>query len=144
MKFQFITFMLLTLNLLGCTAVHQGDFSKVPAQANKIITNDTVKQLVSLYPPARTRLHLKQSVKDPFGASLIESLRQRGYSLNESAFQGRSTQGMHHLALYYLIDEPSKGTLYRVTLVVGNQSLSRAYKIKKGAITPLGLWVRKE
>lgn len=144
MKSQLILLMLLVINLLGCTTIPQGNFTKAPVGVNKTITHDTVKRLVSLYPPAHTRFHIKQSVKDPFGLSLIEGLRQKGYSINESSIQAASTQGPQNVALYYLFDAPTKGTLYRVTLIVGQQSLSRAYKIKNGAITPLGFWVRKE
>lgn len=144
MKSQLILLMLLVINLLGCTTIPHGNFTKAPVGHNKTITNDTVKRLVNLYPPAHTRFHIKQSVKDPFGLSLIESLRQKGYSINESPIQMASAQGSQNVALYYVVDEPTKGTLYRVTLIVGHQSLSRAYKIKKGTFTPLGFWVRKE
>jgi hypothetical protein len=137
MKSQLILLMLLVINLLGCSTLSQGNFTKALVGRNKTITHDAVKRLVSLYPPAHIRFHMKQS--DPFGVSLIESLRRKGYSINES-----SIQAGHDVALYYVFDAPTKVTLYRLTLIVGQQSLSRAYKIKNGAITPLGFWVRKE
>ncbi len=144
MRFKLPLILLLTFNLLGCATVQQGSFTTTPVTLNKAITNDSVNRLVSLYPPARTRFYIKQSVKDSFGFSLIESLRQKGYSINESSIHAASTQGSQNVALYYVVDEPIKRTLYRVTLIVGQQSLSRAYKIKNGTFTPLGFWVRKE
>lgn len=139
-----VLILLCSLNLLGCATVHQGNFTTAPVTLNKAIANDSINRLVSLYPPARTRFHIKQSVKDSFGVLFIESLRQKGYSINESSRHAASTQGSPNVALYYLVDEPIKGTLYRVTLIVGQQSLSRAYKIKNGTLIPLGFWVRKE
>ncbi|WP_133137722.1 hypothetical protein [Legionella rowbothamii] len=144
MRFKLPFILLLTLNLLGCATVQQGSFTTTPVTLNKAITKDCINRLLALYPPARTRFHIKQSVKDSFGVSLIEGLRQKGYSINESSSHGASSQGSQNVALYYLVDEPIKGTLYRVTLIVGQQSLSRAYKIKNGTLTPLGFWVRKE
>lgn len=144
MTFKSLFLLFLVIHLLGCSATVQGNFSKVPTGRYQIITNDTVKQLIGLYPPAHTRFHIKQSVRDPFGLSLIESLRQKGYAINESSIYSRSTQGVQNIALYYLIDEPDKGRLYRVTIVVGQQSLSRAYTIKNATLSPLGFWVRKE
>ena len=136
--------LLLAFNLLGCATVHQENLSKAPVNLNKAISNDSVKRLVSLYPPARTRFHIKQSVNDSFGVSLIETLRQRGYSINEASVKGSNAPNPSDLVLYYVVDEPIKGALYRVTLSVGQQSLSRAYKIKNSVLTPLGFWVRKE
>lgn len=144
MRSKLILIMLLTINLFGCATVNHGNVTKASLEAYRTITNDSVKRLVSLYPPAHTRFHIKQSVKDAFGLSLIESLRQKGYSLNESSMSGASIQGARDVVLYYVLDEPVKGALYRVTLVLGQKSLSRAYKIKNGVITPLGFWVRME
>jgi len=144
MRVKLPLILLLTFNLLGCATVQQGSFTTTPMTLDKAITNDCVNRMAALYPPARTRFHIKQSVKDSFGVSLIEGLRQKGYSINESSIHGASTQGSQNVALYYLVDEPIKGTLYRVTLIVGQQSLSRAYKVKNGTFIPLGFWVRKE
>lgn len=144
MRLKLPLILLLTVTLLGCATVQQGSFTPTPVTLNKAITKDCINRLLALYPPARTRFHIKQIVKDSFGVSLIEGLRQKGYSINESSIHGTSTQEAQNVALYYVVDEPIKGTLYRVTLTVGQQSLSRAYKIKNGLFTPLGFWVRKE
>ena len=110
MRLKLPLILLLTFNLLGCAAIQQGSFTATPVSLNKAITNDSVNRLVNLYPPARTRFHIKQSGKDLFGLSLIESLRQKGYSINESSIHGASTQGSQNVALYYVVDEPIKGT----------------------------------
>jgi len=143
MRVKLLLIIFLTFNMLGCATVLQGNFAKVPVSLNKAIINDSINRLVALYPPAHTRFHLKQPIKDSFGVSLIELLRQKGYSINESSMQA-GPQGEKNVDLYYLLDEPIKGTLYRITLTVGKQSLSRAYTLKKGTFTPVGFWVRKE
>ncbi|MEG2900603.1 MAG: hypothetical protein RR983_09825 [Massilia sp.] len=34
--------------------------------------------------------------------------------------------------------------MYRVTILVNSQTLSRVYQSSGGAVTPAGAWVRKE
>ncbi|MEI7995190.1 MAG: hypothetical protein WCH01_09845 [Methylococcaceae bacterium] len=34
--------------------------------------------------------------------------------------------------------------MYRVTLLVGNQSMTRAYLVQDSTVHPAGLWSRKE
>ena len=46
--------------------------------------------------------------------------------------------------LRYILDQ-AESNLYRVTLLVGNQSLTRAYSAaQNGTLYPAGAWVRKE
>jgi hypothetical protein len=44
----------------------------------------------------------------------------------------------------YVFDHPASLDLYRVTLVIGEKSLSRVYLTKDGTVAPAGSWVRKE
>ena len=48
------------------------------------------------------------------------------------------------LDLRYVLDQPIDLKLYRVTLLVGNQSLTRAYVEQDNALLPAGSWVRRE
>jgi hypothetical protein len=49
------------------------------------------------------------------------------------------------LALRYIVDAPADLNLYRVTLLVGSSSLSRAYMVATdSSLQPAGAWVRKE
>ena len=46
--------------------------------------------------------------------------------------------------LRYVLDQPVSLNLYRVTVLVGNQSLTRAYVERDNALLPAGSWVRRE
>ena len=75
---------LLALVLAGCaTSPPYGHFAASPVAVNQTIAADAVKQLTSLYPPAKTRLELQQPTPDAFGMALVEGLRERGYALLE-------------------------------------------------------------
>lgn len=139
---------LITFALTGCAVNSNsrppdayGDF--IPESAvtalREMLVIDSVKQLLALYPPASTRFDLSQSTGDLYGAKLVQSLRQSGYALSESASPSTG-QG---LSLRYIVDSPEEN-LYRVTLQLGTKSLSRAYVTQNEKISPAGAWVRGE
>lgn len=146
--------------LAGCSASHPpmpavyGNFIKSPIAANdKILAGDAAKQLVALYPPALTRFDLQQVASDPFGYYLIDQLRGQGYALREHFSAGMPIQKANlsatsaatgRLRLGYVIDLAGAPNLYRVTLLVGDQSLTRAYLAQDGSVFPAGAWMRKE
>jgi hypothetical protein len=76
---------LLAMALAGCasTAPYGNFATHPPAGLEERIAADTVKQLVTLYPPARTRFHLGQPTPDAYGSALVEALRAKGYALVE-------------------------------------------------------------
>lgn len=144
----FAALALVAIGFAGCVAnsnsrpsYDYGDFISQSAatELRETLVTDTVKQLVSLYPPASTRFDLTQPVADLYGAQLVQSLRQNGYALSESA-PSTNAQG---LILRYVVDSPEEN-LYRVTLQLGSQSLSRAYQTQNEKISPAGAWVRRE
>jgi hypothetical protein len=111
----------------------------------------TVTQLIALYPPAHTLFTLKQPAKDPYGAALVAALRHKGYSLMDFNPQAQSTSPSTTLKanpgvdLSYVVDAPQSMNLYRVTVQVGVQSISRAFMFSSnGKLYPAGVWVRKE
>jgi hypothetical protein len=125
-----------------------------PAEG-KAIAADVVKKLVVLYPPARTRFDLRQPASDSFGLALVEQMRSRGYAIEEykpaSEPKPRLAQtaiGTSAVAaatpLAYLIDQAGESGIYRVTLTIDRQSLTRAYQAGAGSISPASYWVRKE
>lgn len=144
MALKSLGILLLICHLLGCATVQQRGVTPNHSTLNKAIAQDTVNRLVPLYPPARTRFYIRQPIKDPYGLVLIELLRQRGYSIHESSNPVTPSAGSNSLTLYYIVDELIKGSLYRATIIVGTNTLSRAYKIKNSSMIPLGFWVRKE
>lgn len=151
---------LLLIGLAGCASrsiTPYGNFSGAPAELAEKMAGDAVKQLVTLYPPAHTRFNLGQATPDAFGAILVKTLRDKGYALLElkSETPGRaanqsispgvgSVQEAAGVDLRYVLDKLGGANLYRVTMTVGNQSLTRAYLAQNNTVTPAGSWVRKE
>jgi type IV secretion system protein TrbH len=151
---------LLVVGLAGCATTAPstyGNFTQsAPAAFNQTMADDAVKQLVAVYPPASTRFDLQHATPDAFGSSLVESLRAKGYALLEfkPAAQASGASAATDAAatapatagkpLRYILDQ-AESNLYRVTLLVGNQSLTRAYSAaQNGTLYPAGAWVRKE
>lgn len=155
------TFLLLALilaDLVGCasTSAPYGNFIQNTAVTNdKKMADDAVKKLVALYPPANSRFKLQHATPDAFGTSLVEAMRAKGYALLEFGPElavpqqatpdaNRTAQTSAGLSLSYILDQTKGSDLYRVSLIINNQSLSRVYQIKDGKIYPAGYWVRKE
>ncbi|MEO8626812.1 MAG: conjugal transfer protein TrbH [Betaproteobacteria bacterium] len=150
------------LGLTGCatlpTPTPYGNFADARVEFTAKIAADTVKQLVMLYPPASTQLSLRQATPDAFGTSLVSGLRGTGYGLAESKLEDGAprtrptspskqagatvAQQPTGLELRYILDQ--QASLYRVTVMVGNQSLTRAYVEQNNALLPAGSWVRRE
>ena len=140
----------------GCAAPvkHYGNFVAEPAPGSlsQTLAADTVKQLMALYPPASTRFDFKQSTPDAYGAALVESLRTNGYALLEfkpedatqDAKPEPSAMESVGLSFNYILDAPATTNLYRVLVIVGPRTLSRAYLVQNNTIAPAGAWARKE
>ena len=165
---------LLIASLAGCatrdadTSSAYGNFvQNSPAACDQKMAEDAVKRLVAMYPPARTRFDLQQSTSDAFGTALVASMRGKGYALLEykpaPGSQDLATANGQRpvpakapaagaiakpaaatLSLRYILDLDQGSNLYRVTLLVGNQTLTRAYLAQNGSALPAGAWIRKE
>ncbi|WP_020405875.1 hypothetical protein [Hahella ganghwensis] len=107
------------------------------------MANDTIEQLVSLYPPAKTQFELKHSMTDVFGAALVAGMRDRGFAILEFNPVTEETDG-DGLPLRYVVDQFTDANLYRITVLIGDQSITRAYTKQNGTVLPAGYWVRKE
>jgi len=142
----------LLAGLAGCASIEPyGNFlgANAPATLNEKLAADTVKQLTVLYPPASTRFDLGQPTPDAYGSALVESLRIKGYAIlefepDEAASADNPNTAGPGLSLRYVLDAPASTNLYRVTVMVGSQSLSRAYVAQNDTVAPAGAWVRKE
>ena len=112
------------------------------------LVQDAVNALSANFPPAKTRLALVQETEDAFGAALVEALRADGYAVAEYAGGDKylPTAKPAGLAFAYVVDDMDDEL--RVTLHVGDGTLSRMYRIQEsgGAFEyiPLGFWTRKE
>jgi hypothetical protein len=136
--------------LTGCATspkpAGQGGFATASPAFEKKMADDAVKKLVTLYPPAVTCFKLQHGAVDPFGTSLVASLRTQGYALQErkSASKDAANGKDSSRALSYVFDQPAGTDLYRITLTIDAQSLSRVYLAEDGNVAPAGYWVRKE
>ncbi|WP_039816517.1 lipoprotein [Xanthomonas arboricola] len=145
---------LFVLALGGCATTGQYGNFVPPAAAvdQQQLAREAAQQLVALYPPAKTRLELKQATPDAFGQALVLTLRERGYALlefnpasaNAQATAAVEPAGLAGLPLRYVLDQAGDTNLYRLTLLVGNQSITRPYLVQDGSFAPAGYWVRKE
>jgi hypothetical protein len=88
-----------------------------------------------------------------FGIDLVQGLRERGYAVLEyhpdagkakapAADPAPATSATATLPLRYILD--SNPNFYRLSITVGNQTITRPYTLQDGALLPSGYWVRKE
>ncbi|OQW45395.1 MAG: hypothetical protein A4C66_01425, partial [Nitrospira sp. HN-bin3] len=150
------------LVLAGCVNTMQHGYAvngTVPSSLLERLAQETVTRMEDLYPPAHTRLALTHSATDAYGLALIEALRQKGYGVIESRVTRRTTLTTREdrpapvepavntdegLPLRYVVDGPFEPSLYRLTVFIGSQSLSRVYRLDQQVIAQAGAWVRKE
>jgi type IV secretion system protein TrbH len=153
----FVLVSLLGGAITGCTSTASHEHANLvapsaPANLNETVVADTMKQLITLYPPASTRFDLAQPTTDAYGFKLVQSLRLSGYALSEfvpaAAADGTNANDTDSassgLSLRYILDAPDGLNLYRVTVMIGSQSLSRAYLVRNNTVSPAGAWARKE
>ncbi len=120
------------------------------AAINKMMASDLATKMSALYPPARSKIVLRHTTTDAFGASLADALRKRGYALSESVkptpttVSGNATAGASDLNLSYVVDQPLDTATIRVTVFINAQSLSRLYQHNESGVVAAGYWVRKE
>jgi hypothetical protein len=150
LQIRIAVFITLSLCLLaGCQKPPQpyGNFARVDSAD---LIQDTTSALYAAYPPAKTRLALLLSVEDPFGISLIDSLRGVGYAVTEYASPGKgpSVSTDAGLGFGYTLDALHEDGGLRVTLHIGDEALSRLYMIQgkeeDARYIPAGYWVRLE
>lgn len=148
--------------LAGCVSPAPSGYmvnGNVPPQMLERLAQDTVTRMEDLYPPAHTRLALTHPATDSYGLALIEALRQKGYGVRESHVNTQMTSSTRAdmqrpiepvvnqdegIPLRYVVDGPFEPRLYRLTVFIGSQSLSRVYRLDEQMLAHAGAWVRKE
>jgi len=153
---------------LSACATPSGNYTRISNNDYTFMASDTAHQLVQLYPPASTQFQIAQKDGDPYGKSLVSKLRAHGYAIKESSQLGAwidtvftqtsetqppkkasssaKNKGPHESAahsLNYLLDKIDDD-LYRVTVTIDNESLSRVYEIRGRHIFAVAAWARKE
>jgi len=131
----------------------------VPPLMPERLAQDTVTRMEDLYPPAHTRLAVTHPATDAYGVALIEALRRKGYGVREhvdrqvmpstreemhAGIERRAVSPDVGIPFRYVVDGPFEDRLYRVTVFIGSQSLSRVYRMDQQVIAQAGAWVRKE
>lgn len=150
------------LLLAGCVNTMPSGYlvkEAVPSPLLERLAQDTVTRMEDLYPPAHTRLALTHPATDAYGLALIEALRQKGYGVLEARVTTRTTPSTRAdmqtpvepavnqdegIPLRYVVDGPFEPRLYRLTVFIGSQSLSRVYRLDDQVLAQAGAWVRKE
>ncbi|WP_448949334.1 conjugal transfer protein TrbH [Lautropia mirabilis] len=163
---------ILAMTLVGCALTSPedpyGDHLGVNIDHDEL-AKGSVATLVTLYPPAKTKLVLQQKAADPFGVALLKRLRERGYAIEEPVKKSKSvktpiprnankfnplqgpepekkdtkTEDQDGLPFRYILAS-SGPDLYHLTIIVGNQSLARPFLLRDGHLVAAGAWVRKE
>lgn len=144
-KITSLLLLALALGLSGCASPpsQYGNFIQESEFDQQKLAADVVQQLSTLHLPARTHLALQQPTPDPFGQALVKSLRDKGYSLLEFSTDTPNAQAAPgSLPLRYVLDQDAKSSLYRLTLIVGDQTISRPYQGQNGTFLPAGYWAR--
>ncbi len=139
---KFIFSILILVVVSGCTMTgNYGNFVENTGLNSQQIASDSVTKIAELHPPAKTTLEIQQPATDRFGIALTQGLRDRGFAIVE--YQGTAVQN-NGLNLNYVLDQLQGTALYRVTIVLGSQSITRPYTVTSSGVVPAGAWVRKE
>jgi len=109
-----------------------------PIVHSKVLVDDSLAELVRLYPPAISRITFPTNPpKGGFGDGLRVAMRQAGYAVVEAGAGDKADTAA--LPLRYVVDQPIDNS-YRVTLRVGSQSFSRIYGVDEKGIFPSAGW----
>lgn len=133
-----LSVLLLVIVLSSCASMQYGNFTVASQSKDIYLAKDAASQLTHIYPPAQNIFYISQKVSNGFGTNLIHEMRNKGYGVIENV------QPRQNANLFYVVDEIRKGSLYRVSLYVGSQTLSRVYVKTKEQITPASPWSHKE
>jgi hypothetical protein len=149
---KFVILSILAFLLVGCATTKPsiyGTFIESSDMEAETMATDAVKQITELYPPASTKIYVKQETPDAFGMALINGLRKKGFALLEYKDNTQASAGQlvftaeSGMPLYYILDQAGD-SLYRLTILVGTQSISRPYLAQNGTVVPAGCWMHKE
>jgi hypothetical protein len=156
-----ISFLLaLTLTVAGCVTTNTsgyGNFVESKTIDQTMLAKNALETLKSIYPPALTKFQMQHAHTDVFGVTLVNGLRDHGYSLmeykpGESAVKPgcgfkpeapliQAKEQPEMLPVCYILDEANN--VFRLTLLVGAESLTRPYVERESEPQPVGYWVRK-
>lgn len=100
---------------------------------NEALSEDSVKMIEKNFPPAHTKFFNEQLKTDVYGATLVKTLRKKGYAVSAVADD-------EYKYLRYTVSQPNVDT-YQVELNIGNEQFCRSYVKHKGnTVVPLSSW----
>ena len=140
---------ILLTGLSGCATVHNEPTpSPVSVELGNSLASDAIKQVQTQYPPAHTTFNIDQAVlkTDSFGNALLFQLRAKGYAVQIIDPQ-QPAKAVASINLHYTVDNPAARWyigLYRVQLVLGKVTLTRAYSVANNTAMPAGAWAKME
>lgn len=141
-----LSFLFFLTFLAGCATQPYGNYVENNSSTySKTMADDVAQQLMLLFPPASTRFNMQHQASDSFGAALTENLRVSGYAVHDYKKTQRTAPGANldeGTSLGYILDRSKE--VYRLSVVVDEQILTRAYMPYKDAIYPAGAWTQKE
>lgn len=133
-----LSVLLLAVLLSSCASMRYGNFTQISQGRDAYLAADAATQLTRVYPPAQNTFCIGQRVTDGFGITLVQGLRKKGYGVNENQCPKQKAN------FFYVLDELEPQNLYRVSLYVGIQTLSRLYAKNHEKILPVSAWTHKE
>lgn len=137
----------LPLMLAGCVAT-KPTANVVDLRGNissETLAEDAVAQLSQVFPPAKTPLYFTRTADDAFGRAFVIGLREKGYAIEETVGDPVGDQSQHGgLPVAYIIDPIAGEAGYRLSLMVGNGVLSRAYSVYQDGSVGGGAWAYRE
>lgn len=104
---------------------------------NEALSEDSVKMIEKNFPPAHTKFFNRipdgQLKTDVYGATLVKTLRKKGYAVSAVADD-------EYKYLRYTVSQPNADT-YQVVLNIGSEQFCRSYVKHKGnTVVPLSSW----
>lgn len=140
------------LIVTGCATAPQSPYGSFISEAapasTEGIASDAAQRLAATWLPAKTRIVLQHAMADEFGTAFVASLRTQGYSVREftppEKAEGVATgnadvsSDVVAVPVSYVLDQA--GEFYRLKLLAGGQTLSRAYVVNQSQFAPAGAW----
>lgn len=133
-----LNLLLLVVLLSSCASMRYGNLTDLAPNKDVYLAQDAVSQLSRVYPPTQNTFYIHQQINDGFGIHLIREMRKKGYGIIENV------QARQKANFFYVVDMLAAKPLYRVSLYIGSQTLSRVYAKTRGKLEPVSPWSRKE
>lgn len=148
--------------LCSCTPLRFGNYINIPLTQEQyhVLAQGCVNFIAKEYPPAKTRIAIKNPAKGYFGAELINLLREEGFAVEEYSRSANKAAGSNYdvevelvrnkntttttIPLNYILDTVSGSNMIRVQILLDNTSVARPYFLgDDGNLYPCGKWVRE-